>query len=105
MNDVLNLTKEELLEIDGLGRNSYDEVINKIEDKGLRLKNGAEINTFKIEYWDRVIIKWESMMECFKNSQKFRLKELENSINERYKLIANIKEYDKTVKQYSSNAD
>ena len=45
LNDLLNLTQNELLKVKGLGHSTYNEIINKISIRGLTLKKeGEEIN-------------------------------------------------------------
>lgn len=100
LSDLLNLTEEELLKVKGLGRASYNEIINKISLKGLTLKKeGEEINK---QISENILV---NIINNFKFYKENRLEKLEDIISKKESIQNKIEKYYKAVEQYLNYED
>ena len=100
LNDLLNLTQNELLKVEGLGHSTYNEIINKISIRGLTLKKeGEEINKKISENTLTNII------NNFNFYKKNRLEKLEDIISKKESIQNKIEKYYKAVEQYLDYED
>lgn len=106
LNDLLNLTEDELLKVEGLGHVIYNEIIEKISIKGLSLrKESEETNKSIAEYEELLTNKSDSMADYFKFYKKISLEKLENIFIKKEGIQNKIERYYKAVEQYLNKED
>ena len=98
--DLINSTENEVMKIRNLGKNSYNEIIDKLSSMGLKLKKeGEEVNQSAVGYIDN------DVYEKMKNYLKNKLEELEDIYNKKDEIEKRIVRYHKAVEQYLNNED
>lgn len=102
--DLINSTENEISKIRALGKNSYNEIIDKLSSMGLRLrKNNAEKDLNIPEFINIALNNCENTEKYFISFQESKTERLEDIISKKEYIQNKTERYYKAVEQYLNN--